>query len=82
MLGLSTVTVVDAAADDGCPDPSTCSIATSEDASTLEEIVVPGSHIRGMEAAGSKLIAIGRDQMPSCSVDPQFKMQPLAVSLV
>ena len=38
-------------------------IAKSEDASTLEEIVVTGSHIRGVEAAGSKLIVIGRDQI-------------------
>jgi iron complex outermembrane receptor protein len=62
MLGLGTVTVVNAAADDGCPDPP-CSITKSEDASTLEEIVVTGTHIRGVEAAGSKLIVIGRDQI-------------------
>jgi outer membrane receptor protein involved in Fe transport len=62
MLGLGTVTVVNATADDGCPDPP-CSIAKSEDASTLEEIVVTGSHIRGVEAAGSKLIVIGREQI-------------------
>ena len=62
MLGLGTVPVVNAAADDRCPDPP-CSIAESEDASTLEEIVVTGSHIRGAEAAGSKLIVIGRDQI-------------------
>ena len=62
MLGLGTVTVVNAAADDRCPDPP-CSIPKSEDASTLEEIVVTGSHIRGVEAAGSKLIVIGRDQI-------------------
>jgi len=61
MLGLGTVPVVYAAAD-GCPDPP-CSIAISEDASTLEEIVVTGSHIRGTEAAGSKLIVIGREQI-------------------
>ena len=29
----------------------------------LEEIVVTGSHIRGVEAAGSKLIVIGRDRI-------------------
>ena len=62
MLGLGTVTVVNAAADDRCPDPP-CSIPKSEDASTLEEIVVTGSHIRGVEAVGSKLIVIGRDQI-------------------
>src|SRR5450631_2114981 len=62
MLGLGTVPLVNAAADDGCPDPP-CSIAKSADASTLEEIVVTGSHIRGVEAAGSKLIVIGRDQI-------------------
>jgi iron complex outermembrane receptor protein len=63
MLGLGTVTAVNAAAEDGCPDPSTCSITKSEDASALDEIVVTGSHIRGAEAAGSKLIVIGRDQI-------------------
>src|SRR2546430_498071 len=62
MLGLGTVPQVNAAADGGCPDPP-CSIAKSEDASTLEEIVVTGSHIRGAGAAGSKLIVIGRDQI-------------------
>jgi iron complex outermembrane receptor protein len=62
MLGLGTMTVVNAAADDGCSDPP-CSVAKSEDSSTLEEIVVTGSHIRGAEAAGSKLIVIGRDQI-------------------
>ena len=40
-------------------------VATAGSASTddLEEIVVTGSHIRGVEAAGSKLIVIGRDQI-------------------
>ncbi len=47
MLSLGMVTVVNAAAD----------------ASTLDEIVVTGSHIRGVETAGSKLIVIGRDQI-------------------
>src|SRR5258708_28524920 len=61
MWGLCTVTVVNAAPD-GCPGPP-CSIAKSEDASALEEIVVTGSHIRGVEAAGSKLIVIGRDRI-------------------
>jgi iron complex outermembrane recepter protein len=32
-------------------------------ADDLEEIVVTGSHIRGADAAGSKLIVIGRDQI-------------------
>ena len=62
MLSLTTVTLVKAAADDRCPDPP-CSIAKSADASTLEEIVVTGSHIRGVEAAGSKLVVIGRDKI-------------------
>jgi len=62
MLGLGRVTTVNASADDHCPDPP-CSIAKGEDASTLEEIVVTGSHIRGVEAVGSKLIVIGRDQI-------------------
>jgi iron complex outermembrane receptor protein len=62
MLGLGTVPQINAAAADGCPDPS-CSIAKSADASSLEEIVVTGSHIRGVETAGSKLIVIGRDQI-------------------
>src|SRR5450631_1936944 len=62
MLGLGTVPQINAAAADGCPAP-TCSIAKSEDANTLEEIVVTGSHIRGVETAGSKLIVIGRDQI-------------------
>src|ERR1700674_4572769 len=62
MLGLGTVTKVNATADDGCPDPP-CSIAKSEDASSLDEIVVTGSHIRGAEVAGSQLIIIGREQI-------------------
>jgi outer membrane receptor protein involved in Fe transport len=62
MLGLGTVTVVNAAADDGCPEPP-CSIAKSADASLLDEVVVTGSHIRGAETAGSKLIVIDRVQI-------------------
>jgi outer membrane receptor protein involved in Fe transport len=62
MLCLSIVTVVMAATEDRCPDPP-CSITKSADANTLEEIVVTGSRIRGAEAAGSKLIVIGRDQI-------------------
>lgn len=62
MMGLGTVPVVNASADDRCPNPP-CSIAESEDASTLEEIVVTGSHIRGVETAGSKLIVIDREQI-------------------
>ena len=40
-------------------------VATAGSASTddLEEIVVTGSHIRGVEAAGSKLIVVDRDQI-------------------
>jgi iron complex outermembrane receptor protein len=62
MLSLATVNVVNAGADDRCPDLP-CSVAKSADASILEEIVVTGSHIRGVEAAGSKLIVIGREQI-------------------
>src|SRR2546421_698200 len=62
MLGLGPVTTVNASADDHCPDPP-CSIAKGEQTSTLEEIVVTGSHIRGVEAVGSKLIVIGRDRI-------------------
>jgi iron complex outermembrane receptor protein len=62
MLGLSTATGVNATADDSCSLPP-CSIAKSENASNIDEIVVTGSHIRGAEAAGSKLIVIGRDQI-------------------
>ena len=32
-------------------------------ADDLEEIVVTGSHVRGVEAAGSKLIVIGRERI-------------------
>jgi iron complex outermembrane recepter protein len=62
MLGLGTVPLVNAAADYGCLDLP-CSIAKGEDASSLEEIVVTGSHIHGAEAAGSKLIVIDREQI-------------------
>jgi outer membrane receptor protein involved in Fe transport len=63
MVSLGAVTVVIAAANEGCADPSTCTITKSEGASDLDEIVVTGSHIRGTEAAGSKLIVIDRDQI-------------------
>src|ERR1700704_1482116 len=62
MLGLGTVPQVNAAADGGWPAPP-CSIAKSKDANTLEEIVVTGSHIRGAEPAGSKVILITREQI-------------------
>jgi len=62
MLWLGAVPQVNAAAHDSCPDPP-CSIGKSADASSLEEIVVTGSHIRGVETAGSKLIVIDRDQI-------------------
>jgi outer membrane receptor protein involved in Fe transport len=62
MLSMTTVSVVNAAADDGCPD-SPCFLVKNEGTSTLEEIVVTGSHIRGAEAVGSKLIVIGHDQI-------------------
>ncbi|TLZ25912.1 MAG: hypothetical protein E6K25_14675 [Gammaproteobacteria bacterium] len=35
----------------------------TEDVSNLEEIVVTGSHIRGAEVAGSKVILISREQI-------------------
>src|SRR2546430_14855323 len=35
----------------------------TEDVSNLEEIVVTGSHIRGGEVAGSKVILISREQI-------------------
>jgi hypothetical protein len=37
--------------------------APVQDATDLEEIVVTGSHIHGADAAGSKLIVIGREQI-------------------
>ncbi len=61
MLGPGAATAGSASAAD-CADPP-CANATGADASTLEEIVVTGSHIRGVDAAGSKLIVIGRDQI-------------------
>jgi iron complex outermembrane receptor protein len=62
MLGLGAVPQVNAAPDAGCPDPP-CSIAKSTNTSTLDEIVVTGSHIRGAESAGSKVILISREQI-------------------
>ena len=35
----------------------------TQEAADLEEIVVTGSHIRGVESTGSKLITIGREQI-------------------
>ena len=61
MLGLGVATAGSATAAD-CSDPP-CANAKGADANALEEIVVTGSHIRGAEAAGSKLIVIGRDQI-------------------
>ena len=37
--------------------------ATTQDATDLEEIVVTGTHIHGADAAGSKVIVIGREQI-------------------
>jgi iron complex outermembrane recepter protein len=37
--------------------------ATAQDETTLEEIVVTGTHIRGADAAGSKVIVISREQI-------------------
>ena len=42
------------------PGVATAGNATTDD---LEEIIVTGSHIRGVDAAGSKLIVIDRDQI-------------------
>jgi iron complex outermembrane receptor protein len=55
ILSLSRVVLADA-------EPAS-PIANSADTGTLEEIIVTGSHIRGVETAGSKLIVIGRDQI-------------------
>jgi outer membrane receptor protein involved in Fe transport len=44
-------------------EPAESSASNTEDVSNLEEIVVTGSHIRGTEAAGSKLIIISREQI-------------------
>jgi outer membrane receptor protein involved in Fe transport len=62
VLGLGIATVATAGAPSGCPD-SSCAGAGTQDAGTLEEVVVTGSHIRGADAAGSKLTVIGRDQI-------------------
>jgi iron complex outermembrane receptor protein len=44
-------------------EPAESSGSKTEDVSELEELVVTGSHIRGTEAAGSKLIVISREQI-------------------
>jgi outer membrane receptor protein involved in Fe transport len=62
MLGMATASMVNATTDDSCPEVP-CSVHKNEDAITLEEIVVTGSHLRGAAAAGSRLIIIGRDQI-------------------
>jgi len=61
MLGPGVATADSSSAAD-CANPP-CANATGADANALEEIVVTGSHIRGVDAAGSKLIVIGRDQI-------------------
>ena len=43
--------------------PAESSGSKTEDVSSLEEVVVTGSHIRGTESAGSKLIVISREQI-------------------
>jgi outer membrane receptor protein involved in Fe transport len=45
-----------------CLDPA-CQVATTAEAAKLDEVVVTGSHIRGADAAGSRLTVIGRDQI-------------------
>jgi outer membrane receptor protein involved in Fe transport len=62
MFGMATASVVDASTDGNCPDLP-CARPGNEEANTLEEIVVTGSHLRGTAAAGSRLIVIGRDQI-------------------
>ena len=42
--------------------PGTVTVADAA-ADDLEEIVVTGSHVRGVEAAGSKLSVIGRERI-------------------
>jgi iron complex outermembrane recepter protein len=37
--------------------------ASTQDTTDLEEVVVTGSHIHGADAAGSKLVVIGREQI-------------------
>src|SRR5580704_16159572 len=44
-------------------EPAESAGSKTEDVGNLEEIVVTGSHIRGTEAAGSKLIVISREQI-------------------
>src|SRR5213082_160882 len=44
-------------------EPAEWSGSKTEDVSKLEEVVVTGSHIRGAEGAGSKVILISREQM-------------------
>ena len=43
--------------------PAEAPAATAQDTTDLEEIVVTGSHIHGADAAGSKLVVIGREQI-------------------
>jgi len=45
------------------PAPAGTPVASTAETGTLEEIVVTGSHIRGADAAGSKVIVITREQM-------------------
>ncbi len=49
--------------EDGNCQGASCQPVKFEDAVKLGEIVVTGSHIRGTEAAGSKLIVIDREQI-------------------
>jgi iron complex outermembrane receptor protein len=44
-------------------EPAEWSGSKTKDISDLEEVVVTGSHIRGTESAGSKLIVISREQI-------------------
>ena len=44
-------------------EPAEWSGSKTQDVSDLEEVVVTGSHIRGTESAGSKLIVISREQI-------------------
>jgi len=44
-------------------EPAESSGSKTQDVSDLEEVVVTGSHIRGAESAGSKVILISREQI-------------------
>jgi len=61
-VGLCTAGVVNAGAEPGCPGDA-CPGPASEGEDPLADVVVTGSHIRGIESAGSNLLVIGREQI-------------------